>query len=97
MIGWAEDGIRAETYDLKKATIPTYSEIVESVNDFKKAERLIKSKVIKEKMDAEGIPLDNAMKKTTEFPLKKPSYQYPQHGLQVGPSIYHTNNMNYGT
>jgi hypothetical protein len=48
-------------------------------------------------MDNEGINLDNSMKKTTEFPLQKPTYEYPEHGLKVGPSIYHTNNMNYGT
>ena len=44
--GWAQDGERAESFNLKKATVPTYSEIVDSANDFKKAERLIKNKVI---------------------------------------------------
>ena len=76
--------------------MPTYSEIVESMNDFKKAERLIKSKVIKEKLEEEGIKVDNPMRKTTEFPIKEPVYKYPDQGLKVGPSTYHTTNMNYG-
>jgi hypothetical protein len=58
---------------------------------------LIKNRVLKEKMEKEGISLDNSIKKSTEFPLQKPPSQYPGHGLKIGPSIYHTNNMNYGT
>ena len=35
--------------------------------------------------------------KTTDFPIKSPEvYKYPEHGLNVGPAIYRTNNMNYG-
>ncbi len=38
------------------------------------------------------------MRKTTEFPIKNSTgIKYPQHGLNVGPSVYRTNNMNYGT
>lgn len=47
IIAWAQDGIRPEKFDLKKETVPTYTQIVNSINDFKKAERLIKNKVIK--------------------------------------------------
>lgn len=36
-LGWAHDGVRAETFNLKTATVPTYAEIVDSANDFKKA------------------------------------------------------------
>ena len=37
ILAWAQDGIRAEKFDLKKETVPTYTEIVNSMNDFKKA------------------------------------------------------------
>ena len=51
MIGWCQDGTRPEKLDIRKATVPTYSEIVQSANDFKKAERLIKRKVLEEKTE----------------------------------------------
>jgi hypothetical protein len=36
--------------------------------------------------------------KKTEFHVKNSnSYKYPDHGLNVGPAIYRTNNMNYGS
>lgn len=36
--------------------------------------------------------------KKTEFHVKQSeSYKYPDHGLNVGPTIYRTNNMNYGS
>lgn len=44
---WVQNNLRPEHLDLRKDTIPTYSEIVGSLGDFRKAERLIKSKVIK--------------------------------------------------
>lgn len=67
------------------------------MNDFKKAERLIKNKVIKDQLEKEGVPPEQQFKKTTEFPLKKgDSYQYPEHGLNRGNAFYRTNNMNYG-
>ena len=53
---WAQDGTRAEKFDIKKEVVPTYTEIVNSMNDFKKVERLIKNKVIKEQLEREGIP-----------------------------------------
>lgn len=65
ILGWAIDGTRGEKFDMRKANVPTYSEIVDSLNDFKKAERLIKSKVIKEKMESEKIEIDQPMRKTT--------------------------------
>jgi hypothetical protein len=46
-VGWEVDGTRGQKLDIRKASVPTYSEIVNSMNDFKKAERLIKSKVLK--------------------------------------------------
>lgn len=69
------------------------------MNDFKKAERLIKSKIIKEKLESEGIDPHSEnvrYQKKTEFHVKEEGYQYPNHGLNVGPPIYRTNNMNYG-
>jgi hypothetical protein len=47
---WIQDGIRAQEVDIKTAKVPTYSEICESMNDFKKAERLIKSKIVKQRL-----------------------------------------------
>lgn len=41
--------------NIKTATVPSYSEIVNSMNDFKKSERLIKSKIIQQKLESEGI------------------------------------------
>jgi len=52
---WVQNNLRPEHVDLRKDTIPTYSEIVGSLGDFKRAERLIKSKVIKETLDREGV------------------------------------------
>ena len=44
---WVQSQQRPEHTNLKKDTIPTYSEIVGTMQDFKRAERLIKNKVIK--------------------------------------------------
>lgn len=44
---WVQNNVRPEHVNLKSDTIPTYSEIVGSLGDFKRAERLIKSKVIR--------------------------------------------------
>lgn len=44
---WVQNDVRPEKLDLKSDAIPTYSEIVGSLGDFKRAERLIKSKVIR--------------------------------------------------
>jgi len=43
--------VRPENTNLKKDVVPTYSEIVGSLNDFKRTERLIKDKVIKEALE----------------------------------------------
>lgn len=45
---WVQNNLRPEKTNLKNDKIPTYSEIVESANDFRRAERLIKSKVIRQ-------------------------------------------------
>ena len=52
---WVQNNLRPEHLDLKKDTVPTYSEIVGTIGDFKRAEKLIKSKVIQEKLEREGI------------------------------------------
>lgn len=44
---WVQSNQRPEQTNIKKDTIPTYSEIVDSLQDFRRAERLIKSKVIR--------------------------------------------------
>ena len=62
---WAQDGTRPEKFDLKKETVPTYTEIVGAMNDFKKAERLIKNKVIKDTLEKDGIPPEQQFKKTS--------------------------------
>ena len=67
------------------------------MNDFRKAEKLIKSKIINEKLKEMQIDPEMRIKKTTEFPIKDTSVvRHPKHGLNVGPAIYRTNNMNYG-
>ena len=48
---WIQNNLRPEKLNLKNDTIPTYSEIVGSLNDFKRAEKLIKSKVIRETLE----------------------------------------------
>ena len=48
---WVQNNQRPEHLNLKSDTIPTYSEIVGSLGDFKRAERLIKSKVIRETLE----------------------------------------------
>jgi hypothetical protein len=52
---WVQNNLRPELVDLKKDSIPTYSEIVGSLGDFKRAEKLIKSKVIRETLEKEGV------------------------------------------
>lgn len=48
---WVQNNVRPEHLNLKSDSIPTYSEIVGSLGDFKRAERLIKSKVIRETLE----------------------------------------------
>jgi hypothetical protein len=48
---WVQNNLRPEHLDLKKDTVPTYSEIVGAMGDFRRAEKLIKSKVIQEKLE----------------------------------------------
>ena len=48
---WVQDGTRPQQVNIKTATVPTYSEIVGTMNDFKKSERLIKSKIIQQKLE----------------------------------------------
>jgi hypothetical protein len=71
------------------------------MNNFKKSERLIKSKLVQQKLEAEGIDPNSEnhkFMKKTEFPIRSgSSYKYPHHGLKVGSPIYRTNNMNYGS
>lgn len=52
---WVQDGTRPELIDIKTATVPAYSEIISTMNDFKKSERLIKSKIIQQKLESDGI------------------------------------------
>lgn len=55
--------------------------------------------MIKEKLEQEGIDpnSDNIRyQKKTTFHAKEQGYRYPTNGLNVGPAIYRTNNMNYG-
>ena len=97
---WVQNNQRPEHTDIKKDVIPTYSEIVGSLQDFKRAERLIKNKVIKESLERQGVDpnSENAKyQKTTEFHVKGGYSEYPSHGMNVGNPIYHTNNMNYGS
>ena len=98
---WMQDNMRPEQTNLKKDKVPTYSEIVGSMNDFKKAERLIKSKVIRENLEREGVDPNSEnsrYQKKTQFHVTGMGYsEYPEQGLNVGPSIYRTNNMNYGS
>lgn len=47
--------MRPELADPKKDKVPTYSEVVATMNDFKRAEKLIKSKVIRETLEKEGV------------------------------------------
>jgi hypothetical protein len=96
---WVQDNVRPELINIKTDKIPTYSEIVGSINDFKRAEKLIKSKIVKETLEKEGINpnAENGLyQKKTEFHVKGETYNYPSHGLNIGNPIYHTNNMNYG-
>jgi hypothetical protein len=52
---WVQNNLRPEKVDLKKDVVPTYSEIVGTLGDFKRAEKLIKSKVIRETLEREGV------------------------------------------
>jgi hypothetical protein len=47
---WIQDGTRAQEVDIKTAKVPTYAEISESMDDFRKAERLIKSKIFQQRL-----------------------------------------------
>lgn len=43
------------------------------------------------------IDPETRIQKTREFPIKDSNVvKYPENGLNVGPAIYRTNNMNYG-
>lgn len=52
---WVQNQQRPEHTNLKKDVIPTYSEIVGSMHDYRRAEKLIKSKIIKETLEKEGV------------------------------------------
>lgn len=52
---WVQNNQRPELTNIKKDTIPTYSEIVGSMQDYRRAEKLIKSKIIKETLEKEGV------------------------------------------
>lgn len=96
---WVQNNTRAEKVDLKKDVVPTYAEIVGSLGDFRRAEKLIKSKVIRDNLEREGIEANSEnsrYQKKTEFHVTKGYSAYPDHGLNVGPATYQTNNMNYG-
>jgi hypothetical protein len=54
---WVQDGSKTQQVDIKTAKVPTYSEICELMNEFRKAERLIKSKIVHERLQSEGINL----------------------------------------
>ncbi len=63
-----------KTGNIRTDHVPTMDEIMKSQNDFKKAEKLIKNKIIKEKLQEEGIDLEadnQKYMKTTEFHIKK--------------------------
>jgi hypothetical protein len=52
---WVQTNQRPELANIKAEKVPTYSEIVNSINDFRRTERLIKSKVIREALEREGV------------------------------------------
>lgn len=94
---WSLEGAQTDRSNIKTAKVPTFSEIMNSMNDFKKAGRLVKNKVVREKMDAQNIKANAEVKKIKEFPIKKSeAFKYPESGLKVGPSLYQTSNMAYG-
>ncbi|CAK74289.1 unnamed protein product (macronuclear) [Paramecium tetraurelia] len=91
---------------VNEAPVPTYAEIVRSMQDFKRAEKLIKNKLV-----AQQISLESQKKETEDqkqrrkidnkvppkpFPVKEDQYKKPPLGLNVGLPIYETSNMQYG-
>jgi len=87
--------------------VPTYNELGQTLNEFKKAEKLYKNQTVAtkwaEKREEELEEL-SAIKKTLDknaviskkFPVKPNEYRYPEHGLNIGNPLYMTTNMDIG-
>jgi hypothetical protein len=54
ILAWIHENVRPEHLNIKEAKIPTYSEIVNSMSDFKKAEKLIKNRLVNSKYNPEN-------------------------------------------
>ncbi|CAK76830.1 unnamed protein product (macronuclear) [Paramecium tetraurelia] len=103
--GWLlHDG--KQQVKLSETPVPTYAEIVRSMQDFRRAEKLIKNKLV-----AQQFGLEQQKKETEEekqrrkidskvppkpFPVKESEYTKPAQGINVGSPIYETSNMQYG-
>jgi hypothetical protein len=97
---WAIDGTQPVEGLLRPGSkLPPYHEVVESMADFKRAEKLIKNQLVA-KQYSSGMPekrLSGMKAKGREFRFKHDEFKYPAQGLEVGPPIYRTNNMTYGS
>lgn len=93
--------------DVKTSSIPTYSEIGKGIPEFRKTQKLLKNTSVAERwredkvenLDAlsqEKRKLDANAIKAKQFPVKAESFQYPEHGLNIGNPFYTTSYMVIG-
>jgi hypothetical protein len=93
---WFLDGRRGELgLNAQGTKLPPYSEVVQAMSDFRRAEKLIKNSMVASKY-SEGGPT-KAPSASKEFPYKGIQSSEVRPGIRVGPPIYTTSNMSYGS
>ena len=96
-----------KTCDIKTAQIPTYSEIGSGIPNFRKTQKLLRNSSVAERwredqtenLDAlskEKRNLDQNALRAKKFPVNAESFQYPEHGLNIGNPFYTTSYMVIG-
>ncbi|KAM3134541.1 hypothetical protein pb186bvf_013355 [Paramecium bursaria] len=92
--------------NLNQAPVPTYAEIVRNMQDFRRAEKLLKNKLVAQQFGLESAPKVTEEEKKRRlidskvppkpFHVKEGEYKIPKQGLDIGLPIYETSNMQYG-
>ncbi|CAK66768.1 unnamed protein product (macronuclear) [Paramecium tetraurelia] len=92
--------------DMTSCPVPTYAEIVRQMQDFRRAEKLLKNKLVAQTIGLElSQPISEEEKQRRKLDNKVPSkkfhvteqeYKAPPQGINVGLPIYETSNMQYG-
>ncbi|CAD8092256.1 unnamed protein product [Paramecium sonneborni] len=91
---------------LDQIPVPTYAEIVRNMQDFRRAEKLIKNKLVAQQfgLEKQSQEIEKEIQKRKidnkvppkPFPVRENEYTKPTQGINVGSPIYETQNMLYG-